>query len=212
MMELLRFRLFTVFALVGVFLVSVAESRAIQPQSKKAVVDARRAGPKKAVTTLPPGIPPVSGPIKTQFVMQVQDIVVGNGEEAQPGQVYRVHYTGWLASNGAKFDSSLDRNEPFEFVQGLRKVITGWDQGFEGMRVGGKRRLFIPYQLAYGVMGRGEIPPKANLIFDVELLGVQSVAMVTPGREPSEGTVPRQPAQPSAPAQPKAPGQPGSPW
>ena len=67
-----------------------------------------------------------------------------------PARVYSVHYTGWLASDGTKFDSSLDRGQPIQFQQGIKRVITGWDQGFEGMHVGGRRRLFIPYQLAYG--------------------------------------------------------------
>jgi peptidylprolyl isomerase len=83
--------------------------------------------------------------------------------------MYKVHYTGWL-EDGTKFDSSVDRDQPFEFQQGLHRVINGWDDGFEGMRVGGKRRLFIPWQLAYGAQGRGPIPAKANLIFDIELI------------------------------------------
>jgi peptidylprolyl isomerase len=83
-----------------------------------------------------------------------------------------VHYTGWLR-DGTKFDSSRDRSTPFTFVQGRRAVIPGWDAGFEGMRVGGRRRLFIPYQLAYGEKGRNSIPPKSALIFDVELLDVK---------------------------------------
>jgi peptidylprolyl isomerase len=83
-----------------------------------------------------------------------------------------VHYTGWTA-DGKKFDSSLDHNEPITFQQGKHRVIVGWDTGFEGMRVGGKRRLFIPYQLAYGEKGRGPIPPKSELIFDIELLNVR---------------------------------------
>jgi peptidylprolyl isomerase len=120
---------------------------------------------------LPANIPAATGPIHTQFEMRYTDIKVGTGAPAMPGQTYTVHYTGWLY-DGTKFDSSVDRNQPFDFVQGQKRVITGWDIGFEGMRVGGKRRLFIPYQLAYGELGRDPIPPKANLIFDVELLGV----------------------------------------
>ena len=90
---------------------------------------------------------------------------------AEAGKVFSVHYTGWLL-DGTKFDSSREK-KPLSFEQGKRKVIPGWDAGFEGMRVGGKRRLFIPYQLAYGEKGRGKIPPKAELIFDVELMDVQ---------------------------------------
>ena len=112
-------------------------------------------------------------------------------------QVYTVHYTGWLASDGTKFDSSVDRGTPFEFMQGARRVITGWDEGFEGMHVGGKRRLFIPYQLAYGELGRPPvIPAKADLIFDIELLDQRDL------NAPVQATPP---AQPTAPAQPNTP-------
>jgi hypothetical protein len=107
------------------------------------------------------------------------DLVIGNGEPAAAGKRLTVHYTGWL-KDGAKFDSSLDRNEPFSFVQGRRQVITGWDVGFEGMKVGGKRKLFIPYQLAYGESGTGPIPPKAELVFEVELLKVDDAPSIPP--------------------------------
>jgi hypothetical protein len=103
--------------------------------------------------------------------LRYTDLSVGTGAPAAAGKKFIVHYTGWL-TNGTKFDSSVDRKEPFSFVQGRRQVIAGWDIGFEGMKVGGKRKLFIPYQLAYGEAGNGSIPPKAELIFDVELLDV----------------------------------------
>jgi peptidylprolyl isomerase len=120
---------------------------------------------------LPPGIPPATGKVESAFALRYIDITPGDGAEAQPGQFYTVHYTGWLASDGSKFDSSLDRNQPFTFQQGVRRVIPGWDYGIAGMHVGGKRRLFIPYQLAYGDPGRPPvIPPKADLIFDIQLL------------------------------------------
>lgn len=118
---------------------------------------------------VPKTIPAVTGPVKYEFALRYQDITIGTGALATPGNIYKVHYTGWL-EDGTKFDSSVDRGQPFEFPQGMHRVITGWDQGFEGMRVGGKRRLFIPWQLAYGDQGKGPIPPKANLIFDIELL------------------------------------------
>jgi len=118
---------------------------------------------------IPKTIPAVTGPIKYEFALRYQDVTVGSGDPAAPGKVYKVQYTGWL-EDGTKFDSSLNRGQPFEFPQGMHRVIPGWDAGFEGMRVGGKRRLFIPWQLAYGELGRGTIPPKANLIFDIELL------------------------------------------
>ena len=120
---------------------------------------------------LPASIPAVAGVPHTLYQLRYTDIKIGTGAPALPGQVYTVYYTGWLY-DGTKFDSSVDRGQPFEFPQGQKRVITGWDTGFEGMKVGGKRRLFIPYQLAYGALGRDPIPPKANLIFDVELLGV----------------------------------------
>jgi peptidylprolyl isomerase len=154
---------------------------------------------------LPKNIPPVVGPVKVEFALRYQEIKVGTGDLAAPGQVYTVHYTGWLASDGTKFDSSVDRGTPFDFMQGTKRVITGWDQGFEGMHVGGKRRLFIPYQLAYGALGRPPvIPAKADLIFDVELVAQRdpnAPVHVTPPPPAQPATSP----QPGAPAQPNAP-------
>jgi len=103
----------------------------------------------------------------------IEDLVVGNGETATPGQSVSVHYTGWL-TNGQKFASSVDRNDPFEFNLGRGQVIPGWDQGVAGMQVGGKRKLTIPPELAYGSRGAGGvIPPNATLVFEVELLGIR---------------------------------------
>lgn len=105
--------------------------------------------------------------------LQIEDLEVGTGDEAVAGQQVSVHYTGWL-TNGTKFDSSVDRGQPFEFPLGGGRVIQGWDQGVAGMKVGGKRRLTIPPHLAYGQGGAGGglIPPNATLVFEVELLGV----------------------------------------
>ena len=112
----------------------------------------------------------------TSSGLQYEDAVVGSGDEAKPGQQVTVHYTGWLYNDGvkgAKFDSSKDRNDPFEFGLGAGMVIKGWDEGVQGMKVGGKRTLVIPPQLGYGARGAGGvIPPNATLMFDVELLGV----------------------------------------
>ncbi len=117
-----------------------------------------------ATTTLPSGL-------------SFDDQKVGTGDIAASGKKVSVHYTGWLnekGSKGKKFDSSVDRGEAFDFQLGVGQVIKGWDEGVSGMKVGGKRTLMIPAKLAYGTQGAGAaIPPNADLIFEVELLGVQ---------------------------------------
>jgi peptidylprolyl isomerase len=145
---------------------------------------------------LPANIPVVRGIPKTLVKIELKyiDSKIGTGELAKPGWKYSVHYTGWLY-DGTKFDSSVDRGTPIDFIQGAHRVIPGWDQGFAGMKVGGKRRLFIPYQLAYGERGSGPIPPKSDLIFDIEL-----VAQTDPSAPP-----PTPPTPPPAPAQPATP-------
>jgi peptidylprolyl isomerase len=186
------------------------------------------AGPK-----LPPGVPPARGLMKTAFALRYQDIKIGEGPLAEPNKLYHVHYTGWLASDGTKFDSSYDhvtpvmdkdgkpesdedgkpkmtKPEPLTFPQGFGRLIPGWDQGFEGMHVGGKRRLFIPYQLAYGAAGRPpKIPVKSDLIFDVELVEVTDLPanMPRPG-QPRPGMPPPggMRMNPGAPGAPPAPG------
>ena len=111
--------------------------------------------------------------ITTASGLQIEEIHVGTGETAQAGQFVSVHYTGWL-TDGRKFDSSKDRDEPFEFSLGGHMVIAGWDEGVQGMKVGGVRKLTIPPQLGYGARGAGGvIPPNATLKFDVELLAVK---------------------------------------
>ena len=123
---------------------------------------------------MPAAVPPAAGAVVESAPLRYIDVQVGTGAAAKPGQEYTVHYTGWLR-DGSKFDSSVDAGKPLQFVQGRRQVIAGWEMGFEGMKVGGKRRLFLPYALAYGENGRGKIPPKAELVFDVELLDVKDV-------------------------------------
>jgi FKBP-type peptidyl-prolyl cis-trans isomerase FkpA len=117
---------------------------------------------------------PVSGPPQsTPDGLEYWDITVGTGATAKPGDTVKVQYTGWLV-DGKKFDSSVDRHEPFSFTLGQGQVIKGWDEGVAGMKVGGKRQMRIPPSLGYGSRGAGGvIPPNATLIFDVELVGVQ---------------------------------------
>lgn len=116
--------------------------------------------------------------------LKIKEIAVGDGDAAQRHSKVTVHYTGWLI-DGKKFDSSLDRGKPFDFIIGLGQVIGGWEQGLIGMKVGGKRELIVPPELGYGARGAGDaIPPNATLRFEVELLGVDGPAYVnldTPG-------------------------------
>lgn len=125
------------------------------------------------------GDQPTNGPEKPKGAAVVKasglkywDLKEGSGAMATKGHRVRVHYTGWL-ENGKKFDSSVDRGQPFVFPLGAGRVIKGWDEGVEGMKVGGKRQLRIPPELGYGSRGAGNvIPPNSTLIFDVQLLGV----------------------------------------
>ena len=160
------------------------------------------------------------------FSLAYVDTKVGTGPLAEAHKWYTVHYTGYL-TDGTKFDSSVDRGQPISFPYGAHRVIEGWDTGFEGMRLGGKRRLYVPYELGYGENGHQQIPPKAALIFDVELIaqgdtqptppkpptppaGAAQPGEVTPGGTasppPVNPTTPSsstQPAQPSTTTQPK---------
>lgn len=124
------------------------------------------AGEAKVAATLP------ANAVKTPSGLAYVDLVVGNGAAPTTGKPVKVHYTGWL-ENGTKFDSSVDRGEPFVFTIGTGQVIPGWDEGVMSMRVGGKRKLIVPPELGYGAAGAGGvIPPNAVLIFEVELLDV----------------------------------------
>ncbi len=146
----------------------------------------------------PPGVPPVTATPKPLYALRYVDLVVGTGPLAPSEKFYTVKYTGWL-TDGTKFDSSYDHpgQESFTFPYGAHRVIPGWDTGFSGMHVGGKRRLYIPYQLAYGEAGReGAIPPKADLIFDLELVSFSDTppAAAAPPPPPAESQPQSQPA------------------
>ncbi len=114
----------------------------------------------------------LENPTVTASGLRYQDLVVGDGPSPQPGQRVTVHYTGYF-TDGRKFDSSRDRGQPFTFVLGVGQVIKGWDEGVASMKVGGKRLLYLPANLAYGSRGQGPIPPDTDLIFEVELLDIR---------------------------------------
>jgi len=140
----------------------------------------------------------------TTFSLAYVEVLPGTGELVKSGKFVTVKYTGYLA-NGTKFDSSEDHpnKEPLTFQYGMHKVIQGWDTGFEGMHIGGKRRLFIPYQLAYGEAGRQVIPAKAELIFDIEVVA-QGDTEPKPATRPTPQPQPVKPATPSADTKPES--------
>jgi FKBP-type peptidyl-prolyl cis-trans isomerase len=126
-----------------------------------------------AAGPLPGDDPAGAKEVTTDSGLRYIDLVVGKGREAQLGDIASVHYSGWL-QDGRKFDSSVDRKQPFDFRLGAGRVIRGWDEGVMGMHIGGKRKLIIPPDLGYGARGAGNvIPPNAMLIFDVELLDLK---------------------------------------
>jgi peptidylprolyl isomerase len=129
------------------------------------------------VATHPAGAQTQGKTMTTDSGLKIIDTTVGTGASPKTGQTCVMHYTGWLSEGGAKgkkFDSSVDRGQPFEFPIGMKRVIGGWDEGVATMKVGGKRTLIIPPELGYGARGAGGvIPPNATLIFDVELLGIK---------------------------------------
>lgn len=138
--------------------VTIMDTTNTQPQNNDAQ-------PEMAAQTEPTQTAPVT-------TLQTKDTVVGTGAEAKAGALITVHYTGTL-TNGQKFDSSVDRGQPFQFRLGEGRVIQGWEQGFTGMKVGGKRTLIIPASMGYGANAAGSIPPNSTLVFDVELLKVE---------------------------------------
>jgi len=209
--------------------------------AKPAVTAAK---PAATVGKLPPGVPVVKSIPKTLFSLRYQEIKIGTGAVAEPNKMYKVLYTGWFSANGRaddghKFDSTDDHPrppvvdkdgkpvlgddgkpkqgppQPITFPQGLGRAIPGFDQGFAGMRIGGKRRILIPWQLAYGAKGRPGpdaahpgIPEKSDLIFDVELVDVSDMVMPAghPGMMPGMRPMPGMSPHPPMPAAPAAPG------
>ena len=231
---------------------SAAVAAIAQTPAKPAVTTPKPASTtaKSAASTtgikLPPGIPPVHGILKTAFCLRYQDIKIGTGADAEPGKLYKVHYTGYRAADGVKFDSSYDHPgqpekdkdgkpvlgedgkpkvgppQPMSFPQGMGRLIPGFDQGFAGMKIGGKRRIFIPWQLGYGTRdlqprkapapGMPDfpgIPAKSDLIFDVELVDVTD--MPAPAPMPTR-PMPQVPPHPGASAPPNAVPTPHDTW
>jgi peptidylprolyl isomerase len=254
-----RLALFLILVSAGTTLAMQAGAQAATTPKTGAAATAPKAGASSAGATaikLPPGIARARGVVKTAFSLRYQDIKLGTGPEGEPNKIYKVFYTGWIAADGRKFDSSDDHRlplrdkdgkpvmgddgkaklgdpQPLTFAQGFGRLIPGFDSGCLGMKVGGKRRLFIPWQLAYGAHGHPGpdaqhpgIPPKADLIFDVELVDVADMpapmnrpmpnpvhpGMNMPGRAPGNPGVAPNAANPGAtpgvgaPAQPSTPG------
>lgn len=163
----------------------VAETSPVADATPAEAASPTEAGDKMSGPPLPPPGPKAPGDfdkkpfkgngkvVKTASGLQYEDMTIGKGATAEPGKTCSMHYTGTL-TDGTQFDSSRDRNEPFPFQLGAGQVIPGWDEGVAGMKVGGRRKLIIPYAQAYGEAGRPPtIPPKATLVFDVELMDVQ---------------------------------------
>jgi peptidylprolyl isomerase len=224
--------------------VAAAAQTAAKPAAPAATATHKAATTSTSAVKLPPGVPPARGILHTAFSLKYQDVKIGTGADAEPNKMYKVQYTGWRAADGVKFDSSFDRpgppvldkdgkpekgadgkpvlgpSQPMAFPQGMGRLIPGFDQGFTGMKVGGKRRLFIPWQLAYGTRdmpGRGTehpgIPPKSDLIFDVELVDVAELP--TPPTRPGMGgpggrPLPPRPIVPTTPGKPATPGAPAT--
>jgi len=159
-------RLFALLFVLALATLTIAQAGKTASQTKKP--------PAPAATPTPAGPTKVSGdPVTTPSGLKYWDLKKGTGAAAVKGKTVRVHYNGWL-TDGKEFDSSFDRGEPIEFVLGTGRVIKGWDEGVAGMKVGGKRQLRIPPELAYGSRGAGStIPPNATLVFDVQLVGVK---------------------------------------
>jgi peptidylprolyl isomerase len=217
-----------------------------RPAAKSSAQAAQKPATHTAATAKQPAskIPAVHGIVKTMFSERYEDYKIGAGPLAEPNKLYKVQYTGYLAATGQKFDSSYDHRQPefkdgkpvmgpdgkpimqpaqpLIFPQGFGRLIPGFDQGFTGMHVGGKRRIFIPWQLGYGtrdIQARPPdhpgIPPKSDLIFDVELVDVTDMPKMPQhpfgGVPPHPGGLPAHPAPPAAPANPGTQQEPAKP-
>ena len=268
-MKRIRFFLFIVFAATAFTQApsqtpAVGSPKTKAPLAATAVHKSTTAGgDSEPWIKLPAGVPRVlHGPVKIPFALRYEDIKIGTGAEGEPGKLWHIEYTGWRAADGIKFDSWDDHRrlaigadgkpefgpngmpkmadpEPMAIPQGVGHMIPGFDYGLAGMRIGGKRRIFIPWQLAYGTHeipdrpGHPGIPAKSDLIFDVELVAVTDLPAPTPmpavhpgvppihpGETPQPNAAPGAPAHPAEPANPtepaakpstSAPAQPASP-
>ncbi len=151
---------------------SLKRTKSIRTFTIAALIVAALAAVTAVYLSLSDDSPPVGAEVTTPSGLKYVDVVVGTGESPEPGRTVTAHYTGTF-EDGKKFDSSLDSGKPYSFVIGVGSVIKGWDEGIMSMKVGGKRKLIIPPDLAYGPQGRPGIPPNSTLLFDIELLGIQ---------------------------------------
>jgi peptidylprolyl isomerase len=181
----MNFKLSSIVVLAAATTIAAAQTKPATPPPAAAPAATPAAAP-----AVP--MPKVDGTPQVLFAIKYIDIVVGTGPVSEARKFYTVKYSGWL-TDGTKFDSSYDHPgaEPITFPYGAHQVITGWDTGFEGMHVGGKRRIFVPYQLAYGEFGRPPvIPAKADLIFDVELVSQSDTPPQQPAAPAESGSAP----------------------
>jgi peptidylprolyl isomerase len=211
-----------------------ATTASVAPKSAPSATAAKKAPAAAPVTKYPPGFHAFPGVPKTAFALRYQDLKIGTGPEAETGKLFEVKYTGWRAVDGVKFDASDDHRAPvmdkdgkpengpdgkpklgdptpFTFPQGRGRLIVGFDQGVAGMKIGGKRRIFIPWQLAYGTREIPErapdhpgIPAKSDLVFDVELVKVSEMPAIPTQGAPGRPMPPR-PGMPGAPGAPMTP-------